>query len=124
MSGQKGYSTNQLFKSKTLNFESLGIGGLDAQFDSIFRRAFASRVFSPNIIERLGISHVKGMLLFGPPGACQQPAGAPPPPPGRLCCVVLCCVGAALMEIDLHFVIAIHVCLEPFFTFVYQPFNR
>jgi len=66
--GQKGYATNQLFKSKTLNFESLGIGGLDKQFEHIFRRAFASRVFSPAIVERLGINHVKGMLLFGPPG--------------------------------------------------------
>lgn len=66
--GQKGYATNQLFKSKTLNFESLGIGGLDKQFEHIFRRAFASRVFPPAIVERLGINHVKGMLLFGPPG--------------------------------------------------------
>lgn len=66
--GQKGYASNQLFKSKNLNFESLGIGGLDKQFEAIFRRAFASRVFPPSIIQRLGIQHVKGMLLFGPPG--------------------------------------------------------
>jgi vesicle-fusing ATPase len=68
ITGQKGYATNQLFKSKNLNFQSLGIGGLDAQFDAIFRRAFASRVFPPAIVQRLGIHHVKGMLLFGPPG--------------------------------------------------------
>lgn len=66
--GQKGFATTQLFKAKTLNFESLGIGGLDKQFDNIFRRAFASRVFPPSIVQRLGIQHVKGMLLFGPPG--------------------------------------------------------
>jgi vesicle-fusing ATPase len=57
--GQKGYATTQLFKQKTLNFESLGIGGLDMQFDNIFRRAFASRVFPPSIVQRLGIQHVK-----------------------------------------------------------------
>ncbi|CAI5500064.1 unnamed protein product, partial [Closterium sp. Naga37s-1] len=52
-----------LFKQKDFNFEKLGIGGLDAQFADIFRRAFASRVFPPHIISRLGITHVKGMLL-------------------------------------------------------------
>jgi vesicle-fusing ATPase len=68
VTGQKGFATNQLFKSRALSFEALGIGGLDAQFESIFRRAFASRVFPPSILERLGIQHVKGMLLYGPPG--------------------------------------------------------
>jgi len=49
-------------------FEDMGIGGLDAEFASIFRRAFASRLFPPKDIERLGIKHVKGLLLYGPPG--------------------------------------------------------
>lgn len=68
--------TNQLFKHKEFNFEKLGIGGLDSQFEQIFRRAFASRVFPPSVVERLGISHVKGVLLFGPPGAWAAPEGA------------------------------------------------
>jgi ATP-dependent 26S proteasome regulatory subunit len=59
----------QLFKHKEFNFERLGIGGLDLQFEQIFRRAFASRVFPPSVVERLGIHHVKGVLLYGPPGA-------------------------------------------------------
>ena len=46
----------------------MGIGGLDTQFNAIFRRAFASRVFPPEIMEQLGCKHVKGILLFGPPG--------------------------------------------------------
>lgn len=66
--GQKGFASTQLFKNKQLNFEQLGIGGLDKQFEAIFRRAFASRVFPPSIVQRLGIQHVKGLLLFGPPG--------------------------------------------------------
>lgn len=49
-------------------FEDMGIGGLDNEFTSIFRRAFASRIFPPALIEKLGIQHVKGMLLYGPPG--------------------------------------------------------
>lgn len=49
-------------------FEDMGIGGLDSEFSSIFRRAFASRVFPPGLVEKLGIQHVKGILLHGPPG--------------------------------------------------------
>ncbi|CDK24391.1 unnamed protein product [Kuraishia capsulata CBS 1993] len=49
-------------------FEDMGIGGLDKEFTSIFRRAFASRIFPPGLIEKLGIQHVKGLLLYGPPG--------------------------------------------------------
>eukprot|EP00192_Tetraselmis_astigmatica_P006746 CAMPEP_0117653924 /NCGR_PEP_ID=MMETSP0804-20121206/3461_1 /TAXON_ID=1074897 /ORGANISM="Tetraselmis astigmatica, Strain CCMP880" /LENGTH=722 /DNA_ID=CAMNT_0005460153 /DNA_START=175 /DNA_END=2343 /DNA_ORIENTATION=- len=68
ITNQRAVVTNQIFKSKELSFEKLGIGGLDSQFDDIFRRAFASRVFPPDVVEKLGISHVKGMLLYGPPG--------------------------------------------------------
>jgi len=46
-------------------FEDMGIGGLDAEFSSIFRRAFASRVFPPGLVEKLGIQHVKGKLDSG-----------------------------------------------------------
>lgn len=49
-------------------FEDMGIGGLDSEFSTIFRRAFASRIFPPGLVEKLGIQHVKGMLLYGPPG--------------------------------------------------------
>jgi len=49
-------------------FEDLGIGGLDKEFSAIFRRAFASRIFPPSIVEKLGIQHCKGILLYGPPG--------------------------------------------------------
>eukprot|EP00891_Asterochloris_glomerata_P007298 jgi/Astpho2/7298/fgenesh1_pm.00113_%23_29_t len=68
VTGQRSIVAPQLFKHKEFNFEKLGIGGLDIQFEQIFRRAFASRVFPPAVVERLGIRHVKGVLLFGPPG--------------------------------------------------------
>lgn len=48
--------------------DSLGIGGLDLEFQQIFRRAFASRIISPDLVDKLGLRHVKGLLLFGPPG--------------------------------------------------------
>ena len=49
-------------------FEEMGIGGLDKEFGTIFRRAFASRIFPPGLIQSIGVQHVKGILLFGPPG--------------------------------------------------------
>lgn len=58
---------NNIFLSD-FDFEKLGIGGLDAEFNQIFRRAFASRIWPPHIIKQMGITHVRGMLLFGPPG--------------------------------------------------------
>eukprot|EP00249_Psilotum_nudum_P022983 c28712_g1_i1 orf=181-2289(+) len=65
---QRGGVSNNLFKQKDFNFQKLGIGGLDAEFQDIFRRAFASRVFPAHVIRKLGINHVKGLLLYGPPG--------------------------------------------------------
>jgi vesicle-fusing ATPase len=50
------------------DFNKMGIGGLDKEFNTIFRRAFASRVFPPEVIHQLGMKHVRGILLFGPPG--------------------------------------------------------
>ncbi len=41
-------------------FEDMGIGGLDREFSAIFRRVFASRIFPPALVEKLGIQHVKG----------------------------------------------------------------
>ena len=49
-------------------FEDMGIGGLDKEFSDIFRRAFASRIFPPGLADKLGIQHVRGILLFGSPG--------------------------------------------------------
>ena len=50
------------------NLENLGIGGLRAEFGQVFRRAFASRIFPKSLVKKLGIRHVKGILLHGPPG--------------------------------------------------------
>lgn len=43
------------------------VGGLEAQLDAIVRRVLASRA-SPDAARRLGISHIRGILLSGPPG--------------------------------------------------------
>ena len=67
MTGSSSGKANQLFE-KGFNFEEMGIGGLDAQFKEIFRRAFASRLVPPDILKKMGQHHIRGMLLFGPPG--------------------------------------------------------
>ncbi|XP_031103443.1 vesicle-fusing ATPase-like [Ipomoea triloba] len=68
ITNQREAASSNIFRQKEFNLESLGIGGLSAEFADIFRRAFASRVFPPHVTSKLGIKHVKGMLLYGPPG--------------------------------------------------------
>jgi len=63
----KRAATNAII-APNFKFADMGIGGLDKEFSDIFRRAFASRVFPPALVEKLGIQHVKGILLHGPPG--------------------------------------------------------
>lgn len=64
----KGKVPRQSIINPEWDFQKMGIGGLDKEFNAIFRRAFASRVFPPEVVEQLGCKHVKGILLFGPPG--------------------------------------------------------
>ncbi|KAK8966168.1 Vesicle-fusing ATPase [Platanthera guangdongensis] len=65
---QRETANSNIFRQKEFNLQNLGIGGLDAEFMNIFRRAFASRVFPPHVTNKLGIKYTKGILLFGPPG--------------------------------------------------------
>eukprot|EP00347_Sterkiella_histriomuscorum_P002129 403369358 len=57
----------QIFK-QNFNFQELGIGGLDKEFQEIFRRAFNTRRYPQHVIDKYGMKHVRGMLLYGPPG--------------------------------------------------------
>lgn len=62
-------STFESFYSEDFSFEEkYGIEGLDEELNTILRRAFLSRLAAPETIEALGVSHVKGILLHGPPG--------------------------------------------------------
>jgi vesicle-fusing ATPase len=63
-----GQNRSNIEFTPDFNFEKMGIGGLNKEFEHIFRRAFASRVYPAEVIANLGIQHVKGMLLYGPPG--------------------------------------------------------
>lgn len=62
VAGGSGSGANSIFLGD-FDFEKLGIGGLDAEFNRIFRRAFASRIWPQHIIKQMGITHVRGMLV-------------------------------------------------------------
>jgi vesicle-fusing ATPase len=63
----KSKSNSNMFRPD-FSFSKMGIGGLDTEIGNIFRRAFASRVYPSSVMAKLGVPHVKGMLLYGPPG--------------------------------------------------------
>lgn len=50
------------------DFQQMEIGGLKKEFGEMFRRAFIQRMYKPGFIKDMGISHIKGIMLFGPPG--------------------------------------------------------
>ncbi|XP_046638787.1 vesicle-fusing ATPase 1-like [Daphnia pulicaria] len=64
----KGITVHRSIINPDWDFQNIGVGGLDTEFSAIFRRAFNSRVIPPEIVERLGWKHVKGILLYGSPG--------------------------------------------------------
>lgn len=50
------------------SFEQIGVGGLDGSFLEDFRRTFATRLLPASIVKEMGITNVKGLLLYGVPG--------------------------------------------------------
>lgn len=67
LSGEHEINTNAIIQPD-FKFEDMGIGGLDKEFWTIFRRAFSSRIYPQDLVQKLGIRHVKGLILYGPPG--------------------------------------------------------
>lgn len=60
-------SYKPIFK-ESINLMKLGIGGLDKEMLTIFRRAFATRSIPKKILTAMNIKPIRGMLLYGPPG--------------------------------------------------------
>ncbi len=61
--GQNNVDINMFYK-----LQQLGIGGLNKEFEVMFRRAFLSRIYPKNVINKFGIRNCKGIVLYGPPG--------------------------------------------------------
>jgi vesicle-fusing ATPase len=53
---------------KRFDFSKMNVGGLDKEFATIFRKVFLSRTVSTKLVKKMQLEHIKGMLLFGPPG--------------------------------------------------------
>eukprot|EP00501_MAST-03F_sp_TOSAG23-6_P000799 GSMAST32.ASY1.ANO1.829.1 assembled CDS len=51
-----------------LDLKKMGIGGLDKEFDELRTRAFNTRLLPASWMRKLGHKHVRGILLYGPPG--------------------------------------------------------
>ncbi|CAM9901125.1 unnamed protein product, partial [Scytosiphon promiscuus] len=51
-----------------LSGDSLGVGGLDEELEEIRRRVCVPLAAPEDLLEDLGISPVRGLLLYGPPG--------------------------------------------------------
>jgi len=65
---QNAHAKRERIFPNDFDFEKIGVGGLGKEFSVIFRRAFASRLFNPTQAKARGIKHVRGMILYGPPG--------------------------------------------------------
>jgi ATP-dependent 26S proteasome regulatory subunit len=48
--------------------KNFGVGGLDKELRIIVRRAFLSHMVPKSVVHDMGIGHVGGILLYGPPG--------------------------------------------------------
>ena len=44
------------------------VGGLGPEIDNLIRRVLISRQMDMETMSSLGLSHVRGVLLYGPPG--------------------------------------------------------
>lgn len=63
----KPTSNDNIFNENRKSFVELGIGGLDDQFNDIIKRIFTTRI-AKDFTKDLDIKHVKGLVLYGPPG--------------------------------------------------------
>lgn len=63
-----GDEDHMAFKLNQIEMTELGLGGIDAQFEEIMRTVFASRLMKPELFQKYGIRHKKGIILYGPSG--------------------------------------------------------
>jgi len=54
--------------AKNVDFNELGIGGLDRELTELLKSGLSSRAVSPELIRRFGTEHIRGLLLHGKPG--------------------------------------------------------
>lgn len=65
---EKEKKSELCFFKQNFKFQDIGIGGLDEILAPTFRRLFISRNYSTAMVNKLGIQHTKGLMLYGEPG--------------------------------------------------------
>lgn len=66
--GNSEADAGSIMNINRISYETLGVGGMESQFEELFRRVFMTRAIKKRTFEKLGIQHVKGVLLYGVPG--------------------------------------------------------
>lgn len=56
------------FNLSSVNFENIGVGGLEREFTELIKSIFITRIIPDKIYKMLNIKHTKGAILYGPPG--------------------------------------------------------
>ncbi|AYV85780.1 MAG: vesicle-fusion atpase [Satyrvirus sp.] len=52
----------------SIDFEKIGIGGLEKEFKELINNIFLTRIIPDKIFKKLNIKHTKGAIMYGPPG--------------------------------------------------------
>ena len=56
------------FNMSSVDFEKIGVGGLEKEFTELIKNIFLTRIIPEKVYKKLGIKHIKGAILHGPPG--------------------------------------------------------
>ncbi|XWV25280.1 vesicle-fusion atpase [Tupanvirus deep ocean] len=56
------------FNLSSINFEKVGVGGLEKEFTELVKSIFVTRIIPEKVYKKLNIKHTKGAILYGPPG--------------------------------------------------------
>jgi ATP-dependent 26S proteasome regulatory subunit len=63
-----GETNSQKVSINNIDFNSVKVGGLQNQLIELTKRVFATRMLNSDLCTKLGIKHIKGVILYGPPG--------------------------------------------------------
>lgn len=63
-----GSSYNSQINLNEINLNTLGVGGLESQMNTLLSKLFSSRNVDKEILQEYNFQHVKGVILYGPPG--------------------------------------------------------
>ena len=59
---------NSCLRITSIDYQTIGIGGLTNEFRRIVERLLLTRLISSELLKKTGVRHPKGVILYGPPG--------------------------------------------------------